>query len=59
VALDKWMVDGGQAALKYLEQEGLVLNAADWGKEEKLAEPVPSYLMWMMMQRLTERMEGK
>lgn len=59
VALDKWMVDGGQAALKYLEEKKLVLNAADWGKEDKLATPVPSYLLWMMMQRLAERMEGK
>lgn len=59
VALDKWMIDGGQAALKYLEARGMVLNAADWGKEDKLAAATPQYLFWMMMQRLTERLEGK
>ena len=59
VALDKWMIDGGRDALAYLEKKGLVLNAADWGKEEKLAAPTPQYLFWMLMQRMAERMEGK
>jgi len=59
VALDKWMIDGGRDALAYLEKKGLVLNAADWGKEEKLAAPTPQYLFWMLMQRMAERTEGK
>ena len=58
-ALDKWMIDGGREGLKYLEEKGLVFNADDWGTEPKLAEPVPAYLLWIMLQRLTERMEGK
>lgn len=59
VSLDKWMIDGGQAALKYLESEKLVFNAGDWSKEEKLGAAAPQYLFWMMLQRLVERMEGK
>lgn len=58
VALDKWMVEGGRSALAYLEKKGLVFNAADWGKEEKLAAATPQYLFWMLMERLTKRMEG-
>ncbi len=58
VALDKWMVEGGRSALAYLEKKGLVLNAADWGKEEKLGAATPQYLFWMLMERLTKRMEG-
>lgn len=59
MALEVWMIEGGRAALAYLEKRGMVLNAADWGKEEKLGAPTPQYLMWMMMQRLAERLEGK
>lgn len=59
MALDKWMIDGGRNALAYLEEKGLVLNAADWGKEEKLAAATPQYLFWMLLHRLTEKMEGK
>lgn len=59
MALDKWMIDGGRNALAYLEEKGLVFNAADWGKEEKLAAATPQYLFWMLLHRLTEKMEGK
>jgi N-acetylmuramoyl-L-alanine amidase CwlA len=59
VALEQWMIDGGRTALKYLEKQGLILNAPDWGKEEKLGSGTPQYLTWMMLQRLDEKIEGK
>lgn len=59
VALEQWMIDGGRTALKYLEKQGLILNAPEWSKEEKLGSATPQYLTWMMLQRLDEKIEGK
>lgn len=59
MALDKWMIDGGQAAIKALADKGLLNTPEHWNTEKKLAEPVPAYLLWMMMNRLADRMEGK
>lgn len=52
VALEKWMIEGGQAALKELAAKGLVNNPESWSSEDQLAEHVPAYLLWMMMIRL-------
>ncbi len=58
VALEKWMVEGGQAALKELAAKGLVNNPENWSSEDKLAEYVPAYLLWMMMIRLANYKEA-
>ncbi len=54
IVLEKWMVEGGQKALKELENKGLVNNPENWSSESELAEYVPAYLFWMMMNRLAE-----
>ncbi len=54
VALEKWMVEGGQAALIELASKGLVNNPEKWSTEDKLAESVPAYLFWMMLKRLID-----
>jgi N-acetyl-anhydromuramyl-L-alanine amidase AmpD len=53
VALEKWMTEGGQTALKELTQKGLVNNPEQWQSEEKMAEAVPLYLFWMMINRIS------
>lgn len=58
MALEKWMKEGGRNALLYLEKKGLVLNAEDWGKEDKLAAPTPQYLFWMLLERIVKKQEG-
>ncbi|KUG04791.1 hypothetical protein ASZ90_017787 [hydrocarbon metagenome] len=58
MVLEKWMIEGGQAALKELADKGLVNNPENWISEEKLAKSVPAYLLWMMMIRLANYMEG-
>ncbi len=57
MSLEKWMVEGGQKALTGLAKRKLVNNPENWISEEKLAEPVPSYLFWMMLQRLAEKIQ--
>ncbi len=54
VELEKWMIEGGQEALKSLASKGLVNNPENWSTKEKLAESVPAYLFWMMIKRLTD-----
>ncbi len=58
VVLEKWMIEGGQAALRELADKGLVNNPGNWSSEDKLAEYVPAYLLWMMMIRLANYKEG-
>ncbi len=58
VALERWMIEGGQAALQELAAKGLVNNPENWSSEDKLAEYVPAYLLWMMMIRLANYKEG-
>ena len=54
LALEKWMVEGGEAALDALAAKGLI-NTPDTKKgEAKLAANIPAYLFWMMMNRLAE-----
>lgn len=59
LALEAWMKDGGQNAVKELEKKGLLLGADTWGKESELAKPVPAYLFWMMLNRMAEYKGGK
>lgn len=59
LALEKWMVEGGQAAVKALEEKGLLLDSARWGKESELEKPFPTYLAWMMLDRLANYKGGK
>jgi hypothetical protein len=54
MALETWQKEGGQAALTALSAKGLVSNPETWSTEDKLAESLPSYLFWMMMNRLAE-----
>ena len=54
MALETWQKEGGQAALTALAAKGLVSNPETWSTEDKLAESLPSYLFWMMMNRLAE-----
>lgn len=54
VALEKWMVEGGEAALDSLTGKGLI-NTPDTKKgEENLAANVPAYLFWIMLDRLSD-----
>lgn len=53
VALEKWMIEGGQSALQELAEKGLVANVDMWKSEEELAKSVPAYLFWMMLNRVT------
>lgn len=59
VALEKWMVEGGEEALSGLAKQKLVNNPEMWAGEEKLAKPVPSYLFWMMLQRVVEKLQSE
>jgi len=59
VALETWQKQGGQNALKFLAEKGLVNNIENWNSEEELAKAVPAYLFWMLMARLAEYKGGK
>lgn len=59
MVLEKWMIEGGQEALRELAKKKLVNNPEDWSSKDKLAETVPLYLFWMMIQRLAKMVEGK
>lgn len=59
MALEKWMIEGGQAALEELTKKGLVNNPENWRSEAELAKGVPAYLFWMMLNRLTDYKGGK
>jgi hypothetical protein len=58
VALEKWMIDGGQSALKELAEKGLVNNVDMWNTEEELAKSVPAYLFWMLLNRVANYGRG-
>lgn len=58
VALEKWMIDGGQSALKELATKGLVNNVDMWNTEEELAKSVPAYLFWIMLNRIANYKTG-
>ncbi len=54
VALEKWMIESGEAAIDELAKKGLI-NTADTKKgEENLAASVPAYLFWMMLNRVAD-----
>lgn len=59
VALERWMIEGGQAAIEELYRRGLIFNPENWQSEEELAKPVPAYLFWMMLNRLINNMEDQ
>lgn len=52
VALEKWMIEGGQSAIKELVSKGLISNPDKWSSEEELAKNVPAYLFWIMLNRI-------
>lgn len=58
VALEKWMIEGGQSALKELAEKGLVNNVDMWNTEEELAKSVPAYLFWMLLNRVANYGRG-
>lgn len=59
VALEKWQIEGGQAAISELVKKGLINNPENWNFEEELAKAVPAYLFWMMLNRIVEYKGGK
>jgi len=59
MALDTWQKEGGQAAITALVKKGLIDKPENWNTEKALAANVPSYLFWMMMNRLAEYKGGK
>jgi N-acetylmuramoyl-L-alanine amidase len=59
MVLEKWMIEGGQAALEDLYKKGLIFNPENWSSEEELAKPVPAYLFWIMLNRLQEKIAEK
>jgi len=59
MALEKWQIEGGEAALDSLAKKGLI-NTPDTKRGEKnLAAPVPAYMFWMMLNRLADYKGGK
>ncbi len=52
VALEKWMIEGGQSAIRELAAKGLIANPEQWSSEEELAKAVPAYLFWIMLNRI-------
>lgn len=59
MALETWQKEGGQAAITALVKKGLISNPENWNTEKALAANVPSYLFWIMMNRLVEYKGGK
>jgi N-acetyl-anhydromuramyl-L-alanine amidase AmpD len=52
VGMEQWMIDMGNAAIDSLAGKGLVANPEDW--KPKLGEPIPTWLFWVMIDRLSK-----
>ena len=55
--LEKWQKELGQKAVKELAARGIINNPEEWSKEEKLAEPAPTWLMLTVLARYAEEDE--
>ena len=53
VKIEKWQEDMGKKGIDNLVKKGLLNNPDKW--EDKLAEPVPQYLLWSMLDRITDK----
>jgi N-acetylmuramoyl-L-alanine amidase CwlA len=49
--LEKWQIELGQKAVKELAGRNVLNNPEQWLKEEKLAEPAPTWLMLVVLAR--------
>jgi len=59
MALEKWMIENGEAALDELAKKGLI-NMPETKKGEKnLATSIPAYMFWVMINRLADYKGGK
>lgn len=52
MALEKWQEDMGIKSIDSLTKKGIVNNPEDWKK--KFAEPVPQWLFWTIIDRVTK-----
>jgi N-acetylmuramoyl-L-alanine amidase CwlA len=52
--LEKWQLDLGVAAVKYLCDAKLLNKPETWMNEKELAKPVPSWLFFEMLKRMRE-----
>ena len=57
MAIEKWMEDSGIKSLDNLANKGLINNAEDWKK--KLEEPVQAWLLFTMLDRITNTTNNK
>ena len=57
MAIEKWMEESGIRSLDNLANKGLINNAEDWKK--KLAEPIQAWLLFTMLDRITNNTNNK